>query len=598
MTRRVGTAAVGRRGCRSRSGEFMDMTTCLGASNGGGAAPARWHALYHACLAGLLLALGALLVWRPLYGALDFWALAGVGRWTWQTGHVPHRTLFLWTADEPWVYHHWLAALVFYGLTNVGGPRHLPAVVLAFTAVLVLLPFGLVWLVWRRHGRLTSWMVVPFALALKGLAPRFEARPELFTELSLCLLLWFLVTWAGPGRGDRGGGRDRLRLVAVLFLFTVWANLHGGVVIGLLVLALTAGCDLAQQRLAPRARVLGLLALLAFGAVCVNPYGVSYWQALRPVGSYTFSHILEWLPVWRGPPLPLEWAAAAVVLGALALGAWIMNPNRRWAYLAWLLLLGGLFVLARRNVWPFFLTCLMVLAANAQGLDAQSLWQKLSRFSRRHSREQPQAMPALLGRPARGALLGWLVLECLLAGLTLPPSRALLPTWLDRGVVHFIQEHRLEGRMFNDYYNSSYLQWRLAGRPALYIDSLNAYPDQVAQDYDAVVSLTERGRRLLRDQQIEVVVLTIEPASIPVLAPLADALDADSRWVRVYANADGVIWVRSTPEYEPIWGPACGPVNHAPFALLNRWAGAAPGPPGGAAHSGFGPAAGTSGPGR
>ena len=36
--------------------------------------------VYHAALAGSLLLLGGLLVWRPLAGWLDFWAHAAVGR--------------------------------------------------------------------------------------------------------------------------------------------------------------------------------------------------------------------------------------------------------------------------------------------------------------------------------------------------------------------------------------------------------------------------------------------------------------------------------------------------------------------------------------
>src|SRR5947209_1225012 len=88
-----------------------------------GPAPWRLDAAYHACLGAALLALGVLLVWRPLSGFEDFWAHAAVGRWCWQARAVPHQTLFLWTADEEWVYHHWLCQLVFYGLTEVAGER-------------------------------------------------------------------------------------------------------------------------------------------------------------------------------------------------------------------------------------------------------------------------------------------------------------------------------------------------------------------------------------------------------------------------------------------------------------------------------------------
>ncbi len=355
--------------------------------------------LSHACCAGLLLTLGVLLVWRPLPGWLDFWAHAAVGRWTWQTGRVPDHTLFLWTADVPWVYHHWLAQVIFYGLTNVGSPSDLPYVVLGFTALLGLLPFVLVWLVWCRYGRLSAWIAVPLVLALKGLVIRLQTRPELFTGLCLSLLLTFLLAWSrvpGASRPEQLSGRDRLGLAAILGLFVLWANLHGAVVLGLLVLAVTAGCDLVQDRCNLRSRVLACLALLAPVAVCVNPYGLAYWRALRAVGSYTLEQLVEWQPIWTKPFLPADMVIGVVVLPLLALGAWLLNPNRRWAQLGWLLLLALLFVRARRNVWPFLLTCLLVLAGNAQVLDPETLWRKASWFARRRVGQDAQPLPALI----------------------------------------------------------------------------------------------------------------------------------------------------------------------------------------------------------
>jgi hypothetical protein len=525
---------------------------------------------YYTCLAGLLLLLGVLNVWRPLAGWLDFWAHAAVGRWIWQTGSVPHQTLFLWTTDEPWIYHHWGSQLIFYGLTRLGDPDHLPHVVLAFTTLLVLLPFVLVWLVSSRCGGLSSVLAVPVVLALNGLSLRFQTRPELFTELALCLLLTFLIRWSGRPSAFRAAGItrwDRLAFAGTLVLFVAWANLHGGVVIGLLVVAITAGCDLIQDRFDSRSRVLVLLALLAPMAVCVNPYGFAYWRGLQPIGSYPFAHILEWLPIWRYPPLPTEMQILAAVLVLLAAGAWLVNPQRRWAHLGWMLLTGALFVQARRNIWPFSLTCLMVSAANAQALN---LW-----AIRRRKGGGNDADPLLVVMrwSFRLALLAWIALDCTPRILAWRAWQPLQPMRLEQGVVRFFQQHEPQGRVFNDYENSSYLQWRLAGQPSLYIDLLNAYPDGVMRDYQDLVRATERGRHLLDEQQIEWVVLTTNRgvSSGDSLAVLANYLDATPQWVRVYVGRDGVIWVRRTPQHEQVWGPRHRSVSPVKFATLERW---------------------------
>jgi hypothetical protein len=119
--------------------------------------------------------------------------------------------------------------------------------------------------------------------------------------------------------------------------------------------------------------------------------------------------------------------------------------------------------------------------------------------------------------------------------------------------------------------NSSYLQWSLAGRPALYLDLLNAYPAGVMRDYQAIAFLTERGRLLLDEQEIGLVVLTTNRGGAPSLAALADYLDAEPRWARVHVSKDGVIWVRRTQQYQHVWGPLGDLVSQVPFATLERW---------------------------
>jgi hypothetical protein len=498
----------------------------------------------------LLLALCAVLAWRPLYGNLDFWALAAAGRWAWQNGQVPRHTLFLWTASEPWVAHHWLTQVLFYGLTNLGGERNYPYAVLAFTVALVALPFALVWRLGGRRERLPSWLAVPFALGVEASSMRYQTRPELFTALFLTCLLAFLVAWHGRGAGAPVRWRSAALVLAALFV--AWANCHGAVVVGLLVLAVTAACDLAQDRLDRRSRALALLALLAPLAVCVNPYGLAYWRALAPVSGYTFTHINEWKPLWKlDPPEPWKEIALQGLLLALAAAAWALNGRRRWCHLAWLLLLAALFAGALRNIWLMALVSLTVLALNAAALEPGRLLEKVRRL-RGRGPGRPLEVPAAVRWPVRAAVLCWLALTVYTTADAAPPARVVRPVHLEGGIVRFLKEPP-PGRMFNDYENSSYLQWRFAGDPPLFIDLLNAYPDQLTRDYHAIIQVTPRGRELLEEYGVGYVVLTANRPG-PKLARLAGYLDANRRWRRASAGRDGVVWVRHTPEYRYLWG--------------------------------------------
>src|SRR5690606_12034922 len=86
-------------------------------------------------------------------------------------------------------------------------------------------------------------------------------------------------------------------------LFVLWANFHGAVAIGLVMLGAMAVMELAQQRLAHRAWKWPLLLGVGVLAICTNPYGLEYWQALRPVGGEMFERIDEWKPFWKTPRL-------------------------------------------------------------------------------------------------------------------------------------------------------------------------------------------------------------------------------------------------------------------------------------------------------
>jgi hypothetical protein len=417
-------------------------------------------------------------------------------------------------------------------------------------------------------------MAVPLLLTMQVLAIHFLARPELFTVLFVCILMTFLLAWSRTRDAVQAGQISRweyLGLAGVLLLFLAWVNLHGAVVLGLLLLAVTACADLVQDRFDRRSRMLVLLTALVPLVLCINPYGIGYWRAYRPVGTVTFAHILEWQPIWKSIPLPPEKLLVIAAVAILALAAWAMNANRRLAQLGWILLMGGLFAFARRNAWPFTLTCLMVLAANARSLDPEFLWRKMSRSLRRSSGGESEALLSLFRWLIRTAVLAWLVLQCLDKVLTVQPWQPLTSTRLERGVAGFIRENELSGRVFNDYENSSYLQWALAGKPPLYIDLLNAYPDEVMVDYLNIVHLSDRGCELIDERQIEVVVLTTTRASALSLAPLADYLDADKKWSRVFVGKDGIVWVRRTPVYAHLWEPVIDTISKVSFATLERW---------------------------
>ncbi len=504
--------------------------------------------LYRCCVVGLLLGFFVTLAWKPLDGLNGFWPYAAVGRTIAEHG-VPRHTLFLWTARIPWVFHHWLSDLAFFGATKLPA---FPYLVAGLTVALAIAPYAGALGIWARRARDSWWIAVPVVFVLQGVSVRFETRPELFSNLLLFLLMLFLTLW-------REAERPRpWWLLVVLAGFALWANLHGTVVLGLILLAVTAVCDLMQDRASPKSRWLALLAALAPLAVCVNPYGLDYWRAFEPVNSFTLSNYLEWVPIYKEPPLPRESQVAALVASVIAVLAWIFSPRRREAELLWLLLFGGLFVMQRRNIWPYSIVCLTVTAINAGAIDTQAWWERLARG--RGSLQRP-----LFRWIARAIVLSFLVVKATLSFQAWSYGESMTPFDFDRGVVTFLREHRadLHGHIFNDQEVSGYLEWCFPDGPPLYIDRMDAFPDKIMRNYLVILGTGPESKALMAE--IDVVIFAVDLPGTPLMLP-AQNLDRSKNWARVYAGYDAVVWVRRSKHADLI--AACQDVSQVDFATL------------------------------
>jgi hypothetical protein len=135
---------------------------------------------------------------------LDFgWHLQS-GRYILQHGVSAH-DIFTYTAPNfPWINHEWLSD-VLIALMYAAGGFWLVAAMFAATWT------GAIMLAVRRR----VWPVV--MLAIVALLPGAVVRPSVFTALGLVVLLWMT---------------ERRLYWPVVALFAVWANLHGGFVLG------------------------------------------------------------------------------------------------------------------------------------------------------------------------------------------------------------------------------------------------------------------------------------------------------------------------------------------------------------------------------
>ena len=190
-----------------------------------------------------------------------------VGQWILDHHAVPHTDVYSFTMQgQPWISTQWLSQVLFakaYSIAGWAGPVVLTSAALAVTFALFARFLS------RRLTDSATMVFVAGALALSS--PHLLARPHV-------LVMPFMVMWAIGliVAADRRGAPS----FWLLPLMVLWANLHGGFIFGLALIA-PIGLDavLGADAKARKPLILrwAVFAVAALVASCITPYG---WDAL------------------------------------------------------------------------------------------------------------------------------------------------------------------------------------------------------------------------------------------------------------------------------------------------------------------------------
>ncbi|MGX4802311.1 hypothetical protein [Bradyrhizobium guangdongense] len=237
----------------------------------------------------------------------SFWQIK-IGQWILDHHAVPYTDFYSFTRPgEAWISTSWLSQVLFavsYAQWDWAGPVILTALAMAASAAI---------LVYLLEAHLEIPRSVLFAMLAVVLSlHHILARPHM-------LALPVMIAWVGVLMN--AADRKVTPSWAWLPLMSLWANLHGGFVLGLALIGPMAieaiwTLDQAKQiRLLARWFLFGVAAL---AAACVTPYG---WRTLLGATNILnlgelLSVISEWMPVNFASFSAFE----AAILGLIALG--------------------------------------------------------------------------------------------------------------------------------------------------------------------------------------------------------------------------------------------------------------------------------------
>ena len=456
----------------------------------------------------------------------DFWWHVRVGRWMVDNWRLPSTDIFTFTVpNHVWTDHEYLTEILMwlvYGATGVVG------VSLAFG----LLTWAAFWILYQQVRR-QPWVIVAVGLAIGAVAgsPIWGPRAQMITFFLTCVELYWL-------HGYLSGRSRALRYFPLVMV--LWANLHGGWVIGFVWLGVALAAELigwAWDRSNPahraHVRFLAIITVLSVVAVAATPHGLSlYPYPFQTQGSVAQQKlIVEWFsPDFHQVYLrPFEAMVFLVIIG------FALRRPPLYEFLLTLVAL-GLALQSVRNV------VLFVAIATPVMINSYSAYWKEISAARGWKFDVP---PRKVFAVVTALVLAVIALATTLRIYdTINPAKQRTVAMADYPVAaaDWLDAHPEVGtRMYNQYGWGGYFAYRFYPQPnrkVFIFGEAALMGDPLLNEYEDVQTLRPSWKQRLDQYRIDYVVYNRGEA-------LANVLATQPEWKLVYEDSVAVIYVRT-----------------------------------------------------
>ena len=455
----------------------------------------------------------------------DFWWHIRIGQWMAEHGRLPSTDIFTYTVPQHvWTDHEYLTELGMWVVYH------------AFGALGISIAFGLVtwagFLLLYRQVRRQPYVIAALGLGLAALAgyPIWGPRAQMITFALTILELYWLQAYLT--------GRSK-KLTYFPLLMALWANLHGGWVIGFVWLGVALIAELIgwawdPANLAHRAHVRFLAIITAASAVAVlaTPHGFSvYLYPFQTVGSMAQERlIIEWF----SPDFHQSFLHAFELMVFAVIAGFALRRPSVYEFLLVAVSL-ALALQSVRNVALFVAASTPVMIASYS-----EYWKQLSAARGWKPKVPPRPIFAAVTALALLIFTGAATLR--VATLIGPDhQRSLDASNYPLGAADFLAAHPEIGmRMYNQYGWGGYLANRFypdPNRRVFIFGEAALMGDDLLNQYEDVQTLRSNWQQVLASYGVDYIVYNKGEA-------LANVLATQSTWKLVYQDSETVIFVR------------------------------------------------------
>ncbi len=451
-----------------------------------------------------------------------------------ENGKLPDADIFSFlTPPLPWTLHEWLAEVIMALVHRLAG---ITGIAVLFSFLIALSGYLVFTLLLQRNANLIFSTIAVLLVTLSS-ASNWLARPHIFTFV--LFIIWYHLL-------SNYQYRERNHLYVMPFIMVAWVNLHGGFILGLILLGIFLFGNLAQycfaapnnrSRWLDKARRIGLIMIACALVALLNPYG--YDTLLFPFRVVQDKFLMDSIAEYLSPNfhsslvLPFE----LLLLATIAIFA-VSGAKLDVIELTLIVLFGHMALFSSRHIPLFAFIAGPVLVKQAQ-LAFESLDGRLVTMLKRRM-ENLAAVNQSTVRffwPA----LGVVVVMALAAAGTIKHEfdSAYVPT----AAVAFIQQEIITGNMFNDDEFGDYIIYAAWPRYKVFIDGrTDMYGASRVKEYLTLSQARQGWESLMEKYQVTWVFHGANSMLSKILLERAD-------WKLVYSDKVANIFVKSLPQH-------------------------------------------------
>jgi len=344
-------------------------------------------------------------------------------------------------------------------------------------------------------------------------ATTWSPRPQSISLVLMALTSFLLFCYR----------RGKKTLPWLIPIFILWSNLHGGYILGLMLIALTAAGETLNHALPadeihplPWKRIAWLLpAGLACALVTlINPNGINIW--LIPFNTISI-HANEIISEWASPDFhnlmeqPLLWllfaTIAAIGLSKRSVDGVDLLELTWFAYMAFM---------ARRNYGPFAIAVIPILSKYAwsslTSIKEQTKFPSwLSPLEHKFRLANPsREFSHGIGRYINLSIIAFVAFAAVvkLFTVTKPDLVEAYETNLyPSEAIAYIQESSLPGNMVSEYNWGGYLTWYLRDYPVFLDSRTDLFGDEIIDQWITIVNANSGWQDIIDKWNIRIILL-------------------------------------------------------------------------------------------